>query len=192
MKFILITLSLLLVVSCASESDQGAQTKTPEKQAATQPVQKASGLVKREACIALSPKSLADIMSWDADLVKSEQMMSLKKRDVTVCSYQFGDDKALVRMAWKSEAAQTNEVLTRNFEKLLAEGEENLKYREISNSSDEQIIWGVGKDRFGQSMFILRQRAGNASEVQIEVTTMRSEEETFLGLMQKILNKITE
>lgn len=189
MKFILILCCTLCMVACGTEEKAPTQAVTSTQTASSAPT-KSESIPKKEACDYLSKEAIAQIMGWDAGNITSELSMSLKDRDVTVCNLKHGDDKLMIRLAWKSEKSAANKVLERNYETYLKKGEEELQYREINTAADVQTIFGTGKDRFGQGIYILRQRRGNTVDIQLEVVSMKAEEKTVLYQLQKIVANI--
>ena len=183
-----ITFPFLVLIACGQTSQAPSTSSSPEATTITKPV--TSNFNKKEACEYVSPEELAQIMGWEASNIISKLSMSIKDRDVTVCNIIYGDESMLFRLAWKSERSQENKVLERNFNKQLTTGEGDLKYRELSNTTEGQVIWGVGPGRVGQHVYILRKRIGNEIEIQLEALSMINDEAAFLGKLKNILGKI--
>jgi len=177
----------LLFSSCGSgEAQTTANVNTSTESETTAP-QEVKSSEKREACDYLSKEEIARIFGWNAENTTSTLMMSLKDRDVTVCNLVHGDDKLLIRLAWKSEKAAANKVLERRFATFLGKGEENMTYRELQADADGQTIFGSGDGRFGQKIYILRKRLGNTIDIQLELASASAEEKVALAQLQKLL-----
>ena len=189
MKMNIIPIVLILCsVACGQSSpDQDSALPSPE----TKPNEHSTAtLEKKEACEYVEDKAIAEIMGWDASSIKEEQMMSLKDRDVTVCSYLHEDDMLMVRLAWKSAKSEENKVLEKNFQKFLNEAEKDLSYQEVGTTSNSQTIFGTGKGRGGQMQYILRKRIGNTVDIQIERTSMENNPEGFSEKLRALLASI--
>ena len=179
---------MLFAVSCGQSSSEqskatdGFETNVNEHSTTT--------LEKNEACEYVDHNTIAAVMGWNASGIKEELMMSLKDRDVTVCSYMHEDDMLMIRLAWKSIKSEENKVLENNFKRFLGGGENNLSYQEVELTPDSQTIFGMGKGRGGQMQYILRKRLRNAVDIQIESTSMEDNPESFSKKLSALLASI--
>lgn len=187
MKTLLIV-AMLFTVGCGkSDLEEGSATPSSESSGSGDAT---ATIEKKEACEQVDDQTIVEIMGWSASNLKKEQMMSLKDRDITVCNYLHGDDKLLIRLAWKSEKSEENKVLEKNFKRFLNEGENELSYKEISSTADSQTIFGTGKGRGGQTQYILRKRFGNSVDVQIESVALESNVKEFSKKLSVLLGKL--
>ena len=132
-----------------------------------------SSIKHQSACASITDSDLADIMDWrDSSITKDEYD---KQPKFTVCNYTHGDDKLMIRLGWKSEAAIDNKVLENQYKTYLSKGENGLSYQELANSGEVQSLKGQGEVRGNQINYILRKRYGNKASIQIEYTTSKDQ-----------------
>lgn len=187
MKFNVLFLMLLFFISC------GGQEKTPTDTSEVAPPEDKTAVAplgKQKACEALSLTAVAALMGVEEATIKQEDMSFGEKRSICYYYTKEGNRKFFIRMAWKSEQAQKNEVLQKQYAGYLANGEDAIKkYDELSGSAQGQILFGIGQDRENKSVHILRKRYGNEAELQLELTK-EEKDETVQALLMDVLEKL--
>ena len=137
-----------------------------------------------DACACAKSSKIAKIMGW------TESAMKLKTTQIgdrtSVCAISHNIDNLLLRLSKTNPQAKNPEMLKKNFAKLLAEGESNYTYKEIS-ASPEQVIIGIAKDEYGQNHWIVRKRFGNNGQIRAELVKVTEEVDLYT---EKILDLV--
>ncbi|MAT54233.1 MAG: hypothetical protein CMN32_07100 [Saprospirales bacterium] len=164
---------LTIFISCQGQDN--SQTATTKK--AEQDNNPIAELSKQKACDAIPLATIASLMDVDKSTINQEDMSFGEKRSICYYYTKEGNRKFFIRMAWKSEKAQGNQVLQNQYAKYLSSGENDIKeYQELKNTGDTQILFGIGQDRENKYIHILRKRFGNKAEVQLELTKENKDE----------------
>lgn len=142
-----------------------------------------TSLKKQEACSAITTADLVEVLGWSEADIKSDQGRDTKK--VSICNLLHQEEKLMVRLGWKSEAAQKNKVLENNFKKYLEKGEGKISYTAI----DETTLQGDVEDRGGQHIYMVRKRFGNEAEIQIELV-VPAKDDTYQEKLKMLLTKV--
>ena len=149
-----------------------------------------SNLPKQNACEAIPLSTLASLMDIDESLINQEDMSFGDKRSICYYYNKEGNRKFFIRMAWKSEKAQERKSLEKKYSNYLANGENSIKsYQEISQSGQDQILYGIGQDQENKYIHILRKRYGNKAEIQLELTK-ENKDEKAKDMLMKVLKEI--
>jgi len=183
---LLCLVAMTLFFSCNGQENlqnQSSEKSTPET------VGNAALLKKQKACEALSLTTIARLMDVDESAMKQEDM-SFGKRSICFYYTKEGNRKFFIRMTWESEKNAENKALQKRYTKYLSEGENGIKeYTEVQNNEQGQILFGIGQDREGKYIHILRKRYGNNAEVQLELTKENKDDMAQKSLM-KAINEI--
>ena len=186
----------LFLVLCLAACEQGNEGQQQvERAVATQTEVEAGSaaehdLEKKEACEHLDKSVVAEVMGWDAENVSAEVMMSLEKRGISVCHYNWADRNLLVRLAWTRERGIENRNVSKQFQRLLDEGEQGLIYEELVAQPGTQIIFGYGKDVSGQNHYIARQRFGEKLAMHVECTAAEDDLDGYREKLTRLLGRI--
>lgn len=159
---------LFFFAACGGQGEAPTnQSETSDQTTTTSP----ASLGKQKACEALSLATIATLMDVEEASINQEDMGFGEKRSICYYYTKEGNRKFFIRMAWKSEKAQKNEVLQKQYANYLSSGEEAIKqYDELPSSEQDQVLFGIGQDREQKYIHILRKRYGNAAEIQLELT----------------------
>lgn len=180
---------LLLVSSCGSNTENSNnQDNTTIDEVTT--ASTTDNLSKQEACSVFDNNKVASILGVDAAALKSDDMSFGEKRSICYYYTAEGNRKLYIRLAWASEKSAENKVLEKQYAKFLSEGAEAIQqYKEVNTSNGNQILYGVGQDREGKYVHIMRKRLENKAEIQLEIvkeTEDATGEETLLKLVNSI------
>lgn len=179
-------LLLLLLNSCGGSADSNNNDSNTQSTAPNT----TTSLSKQDACSVFDNNKVASILGVDAAMLKSDDMSFGKGRSICYYYTAEGNRKLYIRLAWEGEKAIENKVLEQQYKKFLTEGAEAVQqYKEVSTANGNQILYGVGQDREGKYVHIMRKRIGNDAEIQLEIvkeTEDNNGEKTLLQLINAI------
>ena len=166
MKFQLIVLLFSLSLFACGQSEA---TEKPIAKEASATTPKSYLPERKEACEFFSMEEVGEFFNWNPSVITQQLMMKLEDYNQTFCNHYTPDgEKFILRINWKSEKAQQNKVLEKQYSKYLSKGEDNLKYKKSNTSIGTESIFGHAPDRDHKTRYILRTRFANEVEIIIE------------------------